>query len=305
MDRLRRQTQLSRIGEVLDYVHLNLDKPMAVSSLATIAGWSRWQFNRVFSEQIGQSVGQYVRELKLSLAAEMMLFTDQKIIDIGLACGFGSDISFSRSFKQHFGCPPAQYRRRGLPCLLSTPLCLDPSLVPSESLQARIPNIRLDARPSFTVEGQAGRVHGLFSPKPDFNTMVPNLWRKLSKSANFAADQPRIGVLDLTRSPGSGFTYLAGIENDKESASNRLSTVTIPAQNYAVVSFRGPMASLAAILEWFFDTWLPHANCKPLYGYDLEIYPAGFDSLAPEVAMEYWVPVTLSEPLISRYAPIG
>ncbi len=121
-----RQLQLSRIEQVLNHIHGNLDKPLAVASLAKIGGWSRWQFNRVFSFETGQSVGQYVRGLRLSLAAEMLLLTDQRIIDIGLACGFGSDISFSRSFKQHFGCPPAQYRRRGLPCLLTKRLCLDP-----------------------------------------------------------------------------------------------------------------------------------------------------------------------------------
>ena len=94
-----RQPQWARIERVLNYIHLNLDKPLAVSSLARIGGWSRWQFNRVFSGQTGCSVGRYVRELRLSLAAEMLLFTDQRIIDIGLACGFGSDISFCRSFK--------------------------------------------------------------------------------------------------------------------------------------------------------------------------------------------------------------
>lgn len=305
MPHTSRQAQLVRIGSVLDYIHLNLDKPLAVSSLANMAGWSRWQFNRVFSDQTGQSVGQYVRELRLSLAAEMLLFTDQRIIDVGLACGFGSDISFTRSFKQHFGCPPAQYRRRGLPCLLKTPLNLDPAMLPPEFLQARIPSIRLDSRPAFSVIGKAGRVRGLFSNRPDFGTKVPQLWKTLALSTDTSGNRSRIGVLDLQHRSSTDFTYLAGFEADATPPPPGADRLQVPAQNYAVISFRGPMASLPDILKWFFSAWLPHAGCKALYGYDLEVYPAGFDPLAPEAAMEYWIPVTLDEPIFARHAPIG
>lgn len=300
-----RQPQWARIERVLNYIHLNLDKPLAVSSLARIGGWSRWQFNRVFSGQTGCSVGRYVRELRLSLAAEMLLFTDQRIIDIGLACGFGSDISFCRSFKQHFGCSPAKYRQRGLPCLLKTPLCLDPDHLPPASVKARIPDIRLDSRPGFTVTGVAGRVHGLFSPCPDFRTRVPSLWHRLARQVALPDDRPRIGVLDLSSGPSPAFTYLAGLATEPESLGGRLNTLQVPAQNYVVLSFRGPITSLADILTWFFQAWLPHAGCQAVYGYDLEVYPPGFDPAAPEVSMEYWVPVKLVEPLIARHAPNG
>ena len=300
-----RQLQQSRIDQVLKHIHGNLDKPLAVTSLAKIGGWSRWQFNRVFSFETGQSASQYVRGLRLSLAAEMLLFTDQRIIDIGLACGFGSDISFSRSFKQHFGCPPAQYRRRGLPCLLTTPLCLDPELLPDRSLRARVPGIRLDSKPAFSVTGRSDKVQGLFSPSPDFERKVPELWRSVSRAGALADECPGFGVLDLSQGPGSGFSYLAGVESANAPAGQALETLSVPAQNYVVISFQGPMASLSDILKWFFSAWLPYAGCKAIYGYDLEVYPPGFDPRAPEVAMEYWLPVTLNKPLILRHAPIG
>lgn len=300
-----RQVQLGRVEQVLRHIHRNLDKPLAVASLARIGGWSRWQFNRVFSEQTGQSVGQYVRELRLSLAAEMLLFTNQRIIDISLACGFSCDISFTRSFKQHFGCPPAQYRRRGLPCLLTTPLCLDPARLPDAALRARVPAIRLDSKPAFTVAGRSDRIQGLFSSSPDFATRVPALWASLIDRQLLPEDQPRFGVLDLSRGPGSEIRYLAGVPGGNLGNATDLEFLEVPAQNYVVISFQGPIQSLSEILKWFFDAWLPHAGCKALYGYDLEVYPPGFDASAPEVSMEYWIPVTLNEPFIARHAPIG
>lgn len=300
-----RYGQLGRIEQVLRHIHLNLDKPLAVASLARIGGWSRWQFNRVFSEQTGQSVGRYVRELRLSMAAEMLLFTEQRIIDIGLACGFSSDISFTRSFKQHFGCPPAQYRRRGLPCLLTTPLCLDPAMLPDAALRARVPAIRLDSKPAFGVSGRSDRIRGLFSSCPDFGTKVPALWASLIESERLPAEQPRFGVLDLSRGPECEFRYLAGVKTENQDADTGSETLKVPAQNYVVISFQGPIQSLSEILKWFFTAWLPHAGCNAVYGYDLEVYPPDFDAGAPEVAMEYWIPVTLNEPFIARHAPIG
>jgi AraC family transcriptional regulator len=300
-----RQAHLGRIDQVLRHIHLNLDKPLAVASLARIGGWSRWQFNRVFSDETGQSVGQYVRELRLSLAAELLLFTDQRIIDIGLACGFSSDISFTRSFKQHFGCPPARYRRRGLPCLLTTPLCLDPAMLPDAALRARVPAIRLDSKPAFSVAGRSDRVRGLFSPSPDFGIKVPALWAELSDREMLPDDRPRFGVLDLSRGPDSEFRYLAGFGTDSGGTGTDLEVLEVPAQNYVVISFQGPIRSLSEILKWFFKAWLPHAGCNAVYGYDLEVYPPGFDAEAPEVTMEYWIPVTLNEPFIARHAPIG
>ena len=65
----------------------------------------------------------YVRELKLSQAAEALLSGRQRVLDLALCYGFGSEVSFSRAFKQQFGCSPLAYRKRGLRLGLRTPWC--------------------------------------------------------------------------------------------------------------------------------------------------------------------------------------
>lgn len=298
-----RRLQLYRIQQVLDHVHHNLDKPLAVPALAKRCGLSRWQFNRIFAHQTGLSLGRYVRELRLSQAAEMLLFTKQRMIDIALACGFNCDISFSRSFKQHFGCAPVKYRQRGLPCLLKTPMSCHPDLLPPESLRSRVPGIRLDFRPTFTVAGVAGQVNGLFSACPDYNSKLPRLWRQFSGINSADAKHPRIGVLDLAGGSNASFTYLAGTEVQEPSATNTLSCITVPGRNYVVLAFHGPLASLPDVLKWFFQAWLPNSGCEALHACDLEIYPPGLTPSAPQVSMEYRIPAKLYRPMISWDAP--
>ncbi|MDO6822626.1 helix-turn-helix domain-containing protein [Marinobacter sp. 1_MG-2023] len=294
---------MSRIQQVLDHVHQNLDKPLAVPELAERCGLSRWQFNRIFSRQTGLSLGRYVRELRLSRAAEMLLFTNRRMIDIALACGFNSDISFSRSFKQHFGCAPVKYRQRGLPCLLKTPMSCHPDLLPPESLRSRVPGIRLDSRPTFTVAGVTDQVNGLFSENPDFYEKLPRLWQEFTGMTSADTDCTRVGVLDVTRGSEEPITYLAGAEAQEVPDAHTLSCITVPERNYVVIAFHGPLASLADVLKWFFRAWLPNSGCEALNAQDLEIYPPGLNPSASEVSMEYWIPVKLCQPIISWNAP--
>jgi AraC family transcriptional regulator len=106
--------QTQRIASVLKYIDKNLHTSLDVRLLAEISGWSRWQLQRVFSAHTGLSVAQYVRQLRLALAAWKLLHSNDRQLDIALFCGFDSEVSFSRSFKKHFGCPPRDYRQAGL-----------------------------------------------------------------------------------------------------------------------------------------------------------------------------------------------
>lgn len=108
---IKEQTQ--RIASLLQYIDTNLHSSLDVILLAQISGWSRWQLQRVFSAHTGLNVAQYVRQLRLAIAAWKLLNTCDKQLDIALFCGFESEVSFSRCFKQHYGCPPRSYRQLG------------------------------------------------------------------------------------------------------------------------------------------------------------------------------------------------
>ena len=63
----------TRIERVLDYIHAHLDQPLSLEQLAEQSCWSRWQLQRVFLHETGQTVAHYVRELKLSLTSSPTL----------------------------------------------------------------------------------------------------------------------------------------------------------------------------------------------------------------------------------------
>lgn len=288
------QSPHSRIGQVLQFIHSHLDQPMTVASLSALGGWSRWQFQRVFAAHTGSSVAQYIREVRLSRAAEQLLCTGNRQLDIALACGFESDISFSRSFRQHFGCSPGQYRRRGLRCHLKAPIPVPPVPAPPAAVGPYRTRIRIESRPAFEVVGMSCRIHGIYSPTPDFAQRVPDLWRHLRTRYRLPEDTARLGVMDVSGVTGDHcFPYWACVEAADWCDPPDLPRLTVPAQEYAVVPFEGPVPALESTLCWFLNDWLPASGYQGCYGFDLEVYPAQprHPGRPDHLTVEYWVPV--------------
>lgn len=102
---------ISRINKTFDYIESNLDKPMTLDELATIANFSKFHFNRIFQSIVGETPFQYILRVRLERAA-MLISTNKNdsISEIAYKCGF-SDISiFSRNFKNYFQISASQYR---------------------------------------------------------------------------------------------------------------------------------------------------------------------------------------------------
>jgi len=297
----RQSLRLNRIERVLDYIHAHLDQPLSVELLAEQSCWSRWQLQRVFTSATGISVAQYIRELRLSRAAELLLDSDLRQLDIALACGIDSEISFSRSFRQMFDCAPRTYRKRGQRIGLRTPIRTDIEVLPPSELASPLLQIRVENRPAFSATGLQAEVSGLFAEQPDFANRVPALWIQLEQHLDGQLSAPceRIGIMDVTDAlyQQFRFPYWATVPADMlsaEQATQRgLQTIQVPEQLYAVIPFRGPLSALEHTLLWFIMHWLPDSGYRGQNGFDLEIYDASFRLTSDEVAMEYWVPITL------------
>lgn len=291
--------RLTRIERVLDYIHSHLDEPLSVAQLAEKSCWSRWQLQRVFHSETGHNVAQYVRELKLSMAAEQLLTSRRRMVDIALECGFNSEVSFNRAFKQMFQCAPGAYKKRGQRTGLRTPLKATLPLPQALAVKKRLLQIRVETRPEFCIEGVSGQIQGLFSPQPDYSHSVPTIWAQLQNrtDSNIPTGQPAIGVID-TRQPAHDASYLpywAGFETLtplRNSALPPLEMLTVPAQEYAVIPHVGPIRALDQTLHWFIAGWLPESRYRGVDGFELEIYPPGFEAGSDNAAMEYWLPIT-------------
>ncbi|MET2851426.1 AraC family transcriptional regulator [Vibrio owensii] len=295
-----------RISRVLAYIHANLSSALSLEDIAKQSCWSRWQLQRVFQAETGLTVANYVRELKLSQAAEELLDSKERVIDIALGLGFNSEISFSRSFKQMFGASPSQYRKAGKRVGLRKPIQVSETVSAEEKGALSFVNVRIDEREPFLVKGITSEISGLFSLTQDFAQKVPQLWSRLEGEVTLPDENAFqfIGVVDLTQSSfdGTNIRYWAGVELKDEISipqlpsiiSDKLEVLSVPKQTYAVVKHCGPIENLRYTLSWFVLNWLPKSGYRGVDGYELEVYPSAYKSNAADAVMEYWVPIIKS-----------
>ena len=73
------------IDTIVEWIDDNLHQPLRIDDIARHAGYSKWHLQRLFLQYKGESLGRYIRERKLLLAARDLRDTDQRVYDICLA----------------------------------------------------------------------------------------------------------------------------------------------------------------------------------------------------------------------------
>lgn len=99
------------IQKSIEYIESNLHEELSLENIAQFAGFSKYHYHRIFQKEIGVTASEYIRYRRIANLANMLLYTDEKIINIAFYYRFESQESFTRSFKKYYKLPPGQYRK--------------------------------------------------------------------------------------------------------------------------------------------------------------------------------------------------
>ncbi|MBO6129158.1 MAG: helix-turn-helix transcriptional regulator [Pseudobutyrivibrio sp.] len=78
--------------------------------MAKLIGFSESHFMRFFKEAFGVSFVTYLNDYRLSMAARMLLSTEESVLEISQQVGFENLSHFNRQFKRKYGKTPREYR---------------------------------------------------------------------------------------------------------------------------------------------------------------------------------------------------
>lgn len=98
------------LGSVLRMVHATPERDWTVHSMARESGLSRSAFADRFRTLVGQPPLQYVTEIRMQKATELLETTDVPVKRIAALVGYESVSAFSSAFKRRFGQPPVSVR---------------------------------------------------------------------------------------------------------------------------------------------------------------------------------------------------
>lgn len=106
-----RQKRLARerVERVVALLRKNLVEPLSLEALGREVGCSPFHLSRTFSREMGMSIPQHLRKLRMERAAELLQSGKYNVTETALEVGYSSLSHFSQAFCQTMGCCPGLY----------------------------------------------------------------------------------------------------------------------------------------------------------------------------------------------------
>lgn len=100
------------MNKAADWLHRHAYTPFAMSELSDMLELSRVQFSRRFRRAFRTTPTDYVRNLRIRKAAELLRDTDMTLDQIASHCGYENGYYLSRVFTQTMGMRPSKFREK-------------------------------------------------------------------------------------------------------------------------------------------------------------------------------------------------
>ena len=108
----RRQTGDAVIAQCQEWAAVHYDSDAPVAAMAQLSGLAERSFKRRFRAATGMAPMEYVHNLRIEEAKQMLETTDDPVEAVAGEVGYEDASFFGRLFKRRVGLTPAQYRRR-------------------------------------------------------------------------------------------------------------------------------------------------------------------------------------------------
>lgn len=102
------------VQNTVDFIEANLNDDLELDSISEKIGYSKFYLNRLFLDEVGQTMIKYIRLRRLTNSAQQLVETDESIVNIAMEAGYQSQQAYHHAFNAVFGCTPAAYRLRAI-----------------------------------------------------------------------------------------------------------------------------------------------------------------------------------------------
>lgn len=119
---------LGSINRAIEYIEENLLGEITVEDVSARVYSSCSHFSRIFYLVTGITIGEYIRNRRMSLAGRELLLTDTKVIDVALKFHYDTPESFSKAFSRFHGIAPSDAKKQPAALKFFYPLTINISV---------------------------------------------------------------------------------------------------------------------------------------------------------------------------------
>jgi AraC-like DNA-binding protein len=105
---------LNRIEDMLASIMDKLHEEISASQMADRMGMSESQFSRYFKKATGNTFTDFVNRVRINRACQLLMETDQLVVNICYEVGFNNVANFNRRFMDIKGMTPTEFRRQSM-----------------------------------------------------------------------------------------------------------------------------------------------------------------------------------------------
>lgn len=289
---------LALSAKAINFIDSHLTEPISVSDVTQEFEKSHWQFQRLFRSVVGVSIGQYLRERRLSEAVDLLREEKYRILDVAMEFDFGSQEAFSRSFKSYFGVTPQQIKKDLSIVLPQARRPLNPQKLDYfwTNIQ-RTPTI-ITLKETLLV-GIPIEFKSHFIEGKDCQTKVVEHWKNFKPRATKIKSRltpEHVGVIlsnekDLR---DERLTYFSSVKvKDFSDIPEGMSSMVLSESLYACFEVRGCAEHTSNMVDYVYGIWLSTSEYERAKGYDLEIFDHRYAQGDPNSLARFLVPVKL------------
>ncbi len=262
-------TYTERVNLAIDYVVGHLGEPLRLASVARAARLSPFHFHRVFQALMGETLGEFVKRLRLERALVRMAHAPRSsLTTIALECGFASSSDFSRCFKQRYGTAPSKFDLTGWREVHGSAL---QAVVPGPASGYRVGHLPTSRNPDgfrVTIRDLPARTVAYIRVLDPYRgdavvkaTRRLITWAERNSLADgqwlgYQWDNPEITSLEDCQ-------YHVAVEAERFVPQGEIGRFRFPPMIVAEVEVRGGIDLELRALQWLYGTWLPRSGYVP------------------------------------------
>jgi len=260
---LQKRTKIA--NDILYYIYTHIDTNIDIEELSIDLKVSKFHMHRIFKEAFGKNIYESIKSIRLQKASNLLLTNKYSTIsNIANLCGYSSQSSFIKSFKERFEMTPKEWKNGGYKNYSNKILQQSQKAMESTAdFSNMMPTIvKRPFLESFYIRNNG------------YNANIKEAWQKLQtwilsndikKYQEIALfhDNPTITALNECQ-------YIACIvTEDKDIKSDRLPNFKIAEGVYAKFDLIGKQGDILKFIHWVYHEWLPKSEfettTKPSY----------------------------------------
>ena len=267
---MKRETLDKKIrisNDLMFYIYTHIETDINIDELAQHFNINKFYLHKIFKEVFERNIYESIKSIRLQKASNLLLTNQYSTVSkIGSECGYSSQTSFIRAFKERFCMTPNKWRKGGYKAYSNNILLQSPK---AQASRANFASIRptIVKMPQMQAYYMRHRGYGYRQSQETWQKIQTWIYQNALKSytqISLFHDNPTITPLEECH------YVVCIVPKDEEEIDNaRLPRFMIAKGVYAKFDLKGKRGDLLKFIHWVYHEWLPKSDyqttTKPPY----------------------------------------